>query len=141
MDVTFSTTQCGSGGYCGKTARVATSNGKIVMRCDGGHEWLADFGTLVWLVDDLEKYEALVNGTIASALDDGYIPSCFGNMPTVRHVNIIGTPTDYSSPEAAFISVVNAKIEDAKKMAVQLRLCTKCELFDRCNVISGRREC
>ena len=138
MDVRFQSTSCGQ---CSGVVSVITRGGRLLMSCTGGHEWPVDFGSLLWLVDDREKYESLINSTIAKQLDDNYIPSCFGNMPTMQHIPLMGTPTDYSSPEAAFLSVINAKINDAKMKASQLKLCTKCELFDRCNVISGRREC
>lgn len=127
-------------GYCGEKAGFAAEENILWAVCPNGHKWQPGFGGLCAAVENAGEMMEAPEGALNDTLQEKGIPACFGNIEPRMRVSLDGSenlPPTFNSAEEAFAHMIMDAIDDAKEHGCNLVHCARCDLFERCRVLSG----
>lgn len=137
QDIKVDTLTCGK---CNKPAIVKFDTGwsRFYAECtECKRQWFTTWKTVLSIIDGMERYCQLDNETLVNILKKKGLKPCFGNMVKRQKYFDRGVETEGETVTEIFANYINAKIDKADEHARQLALCSRCDLFDRCKVLSN----
>lgn len=129
---------------CGKPAYAEMFLGRVRFACaQCGRAWSPGFSGLSAEVENGEQYLNLPEDTLNETLRKKCLETCFGQMEVrySRRIDVYDEilPDNCNTPEEAYKTVVEKRVNEAKAFATKIVRCKGCGLFDRCAVLSGLR--